>query len=462
MQSSTSSGKNFSPATRMSAFFRPFRWRAPDRSRNPRSPVRNQPSRSTCSAQAPRRVVGGEEPVAPHRDLAQRLRGQPRAFVREHRDGVAGNGAAHRGRGQTFGAQVDARQTRLDDAVGLADRNAIDRLEAFHHRRRDRRRRGQGHANARQRLARPEIGHALEVQGRRVQHARAEAARAVHDRLRQRVGAQQDVGAGAHVRDDRDREVIGERQHPEDAVLLAEFEHAIGRLDARGGRLVGQDDALAPRRRAGREPDERGIELGELRGALGAAIDPLKRIAVAVAAPHDRAARRRVGVAGRARQRRRLRPRDAAVQLHLAHDLRDLGGREVAGERHEAGARGEQAERRRQIGEIVRGEQPDPLAGLDSLGLEERGDPLGFAGELAVAHGSARPHVGDGAPRRVSRRRREQDLGEVHRASAQRATARPTASPAARHVPITRAEPSASCVALMQRPATKRFSTSRA
>ena len=270
------------------------------------------------------------------------------------------------------------------------------------------------------------------------------------------------MGAGADVRRDRDREVVGEGKHPQDAILLAELEDTVGGLHARGGRLVGQHDALAPRGRSRRESDEGGVQLGELHRGLGAAIDPLERIALALAALHDRAACGGVGVAGRARERRGLRPREAAVQLHLADDLRDLGRREVAGERHEAGARGEQAERGGQIREIVRGQEPDTLAGLDALGLEECGQPLGFAGELAIAHGPPRPHVGDRAARRMALGRREENLGEVHRPSAQRAAARPTASPAARHVPITRAEPSASCVALMQRPATKRFSTSRA
>jgi len=270
------------------------------------------------------------------------------------------------------------------------------------------------------------------------------------------------MGAGANVGCDRDREMIGEGQHPQDAVLLAELEHAVGRLHARGGRFVGQDDALAARRRSRRESDERGVQLGELRRGLGLAIDPLERVALALAALHDRPARRRVGVVGRERQRRGLRPRQAAVQLYLTHDCRDLGRRQVAGQRHEAGARGQQAERGRQVGEIVRGQEPDALSRSDALGLEDRGQPLGFPGELAIAHGPARPHVGDGAARRVPLGGREEDLGEVHRASAQRAAARPTASPAARQVPITRAEPSASCVALMQRPATKRFSTSRA
>ena len=114
---------------------------------------------------------------------------------------------------------------------------------------------------------RPEVGHALEVQGRRVQHARAEAAGSVHDRFRQGVGAQQDVGARADVRRDRDREVIGEGQHPEDAILFAELEHAIGRLDARGGRFVGEHDALAPGGRPGREADERGVQLANSGGA---------------------------------------------------------------------------------------------------------------------------------------------------------------------------------------------------
>ena len=49
-----------------------------------------------------------------------------------------------------------------------------------------------------------------------------------------------------------------------------------------------------------------------------------------------------------------------------------------------------------------------------------------------------------------------------YRPSAWRAAAIPAASPVARQVPITRADPRASWDALMQRPATRRFSTSRA
>ena len=134
-------------------------------------------------------------------------------------------------------------------------------------------------------------------------------------------------------------------------------------------------------------------------------------------------------MAGRARQRCGLRPREAPVQLHLADDLRDLDGREVARERDEARARGEQAERGGQIREVVRGQKADALAGLDTFGLEQRRQPLGLASELAVADRPARAHVGDRAARRVSLGRREQDLREVHRASAQRAAARPPAPP---------------------------------
>ena len=270
------------------------------------------------------------------------------------------------------------------------------------------------------------------------------------------------MGAGADVRGDRDGEVIGERQHPQDPVFFAELEHAIGGLDARKRGFVRQHHALASRRGPGREPDERGVQLVELGRGLGATLDPLERVAVALAALDDRAARGFVGMARRARKRRSLRPGNAPVQLHLAHDLRDLGRREVTGEGNEAGARGEQAKRRRHIREVVRGQEPDSLAGLDALRLEEGGHPLDLAGQLAVAHGPARTHVGDGAARRVPLGGREEKVGEIHFASARRAAARPTASPVARQVPITRAEPSASCVALMQRPATNRLSTSRA
>src|SRR5438128_1649794 len=89
----------------------------------------------------------------------------------------------------------------------------------------------------------------------------------------------------------------------------------------------------------------------------GAAIEPLKREAVALAALHD-LARERVG----------LRPGETAVQPDLADDLRDLGGCEVARERDEARPRGEQAERGWDIREVVRGQEPDPLAGFDARG----------------------------------------------------------------------------------------------
>jgi hypothetical protein len=69
----------------------------------------------------------------------------------------------------------------------------------------------------------PRFAMPLEVQRRGVEHARVRRRSAVDDRLRQRIGAQQDVRAGADVRGDRDREVIGERQHPEDSILFAEL-----------------------------------------------------------------------------------------------------------------------------------------------------------------------------------------------------------------------------------------------
>jgi hypothetical protein len=155
--------------------------------------------------------------------------------------------------------------------------------------------------------------------------------------------------------------VIGQRQHPQDAILFTELEHAVGGLDARHGRFVREHHTLAARRGPGSEPDEGGVQLVELGGGLRAAVDPLEPIAVALAALHDRAARGFVRVARRTRKRRGFRPREAPVELHLAHDLGDFAGRQVAGERHEAGARGQQAECGWQVREVVRGQKPDPL-----------------------------------------------------------------------------------------------------
>ena len=61
----------------------------------------------------------------------------------------------------------------------------------------------------------------LEVKRRRVEHGGPERRVASHEGGGQRVGTDEDVRAGSHVRDDRHGEVIGEREHPEDPVVRA-------------------------------------------------------------------------------------------------------------------------------------------------------------------------------------------------------------------------------------------------
>ena len=292
------------------------------------------------------------------------------------------------------------------------------------------------------------------MERRGVEHARLETVDRVDHGTGKRVGAHEDVGPGPNVRHDRDGEVIGEREDPQDPVLFAEREHPVGGLDPRGRGFVRQHHALAPGGGPGGEPDEGGVQRVELGGRLGFTIEPLEPEAVTLAALHVRDARAREDVG--------LGPGEAAVQLDIADDLGGLGGREIAGERDQARARGQEAEGGRHICEIVRRQEPDPLTGLHTVGLEKRAETLRLSRELPVAEGAARPHVGQSSAWGVPLGRRIEKLDQVHCASAYRAAARPTASPVAKQVPITRAEPSASCVALMQRPATKRLSTSRA
>src|SRR2546428_4871495 len=215
----------------------------------------------------------------------------------------------------------------------------------------------------------------------------------------------------------------------------------------------GQRTTTAGRAR-GAAAEAGGFQRVELGGGLGVTSEPLEREAVALAALHDRG--------GRALERAGLGPGEAAVQLDLAHELGGLVGREIAGERDQARARVQKPEGGRHICEIVRGQEPDPLTGPHTMSLEKCADALRLSRELSVAEGAARPHVGHGSAWGVPLGRPIEKLDQVHRASAYRAAARPTASPVAKQVPITRADPSASCVALMQRPATKRLSTSRA
>src|SRR5206468_6729979 len=96
--------------------------------------------------------------------------------------------------------------------------------------------------------------------------------------------------------------------------------------------------ALAPRGGAGGEPDERGVQRVELVRGPPVAIEPREGEIGALTALQD-------GVTGAGR-RVGPRPGEAAVQLHLAHDLGDLRGREVAGERDQAPAGGEEPEGR--------------------------------------------------------------------------------------------------------------------
>ena len=99
------------------------------------------------------------------------------------------------------------------------------------------------------------------------------------------------------------------------------------------------------------------------------------------------------------------------------------------------------------------------MTARDALGSQERGDAVGLPDEIAVRHRAPAPDVGHRGPLRVRLRRSIDHVSERHPRSpdapaAYRVAAKPAASPVARHVPITRADPSASCVALMHRPAT--------
>jgi len=337
-------------------------------------------------AKPPGHIVRREEAVPPHRDLPKRPRVLAHPLVGEHGDLVAGHGKAHGGGREVPGSHVDAGQTGFDDAVGLADRHAVARFEAIDHGRRDRRAGREAEPHARQRLAPSEVAHALEVERGGIEHAGLEPADRVDECPGEGVGAQENVSPGPHIGDDRHREVIRERQHPEDAVLLAEAQDGVGGLDPGRRGLVRQHDTFAARGCPGGEPDEGGVQPSELRRAFGATVDPPEREPVAHAARHDRRALR-------AEERIRLGPGQAAVQLDLGHDLGGLHRREVTGERGQAGAGGQQPEGGGQVREVVRGHEPDPLTGPHALGDQECGDSLRFTSQLPVAHRTARPHV---------------------------------------------------------------------
>jgi hypothetical protein len=57
--------------------------------------------------------------------LAHRLSRQRPSFVGEHGDLVSGNRRTHRCGSEPLPAGVDARQTRFDESVRLADRHAV-------------------------------------------------------------------------------------------------------------------------------------------------------------------------------------------------------------------------------------------------------------------------------------------------------------------------------------------------
>jgi hypothetical protein len=329
------------------------------------------------------------------------------ALLREHGDLIPGDDATDRVGRQTIGSRIDAGQPCLDDPVGLADRHTVYRCEALHDRRRDRRAGRQRQPDGVEPTRRDEAAHAFEVERGRIEHTRAQSLDRLDDASREGVGAQQDVGAGPHVGDDRDREVIGQRQHPENAVLFVEAQHPIGGLDASRGRLVGQHDALAGGRRPRGEADEGRVEATEGVRTFHPASDPLEREPVAFPTREShgsRGSRERVGPG----------PGQTAVHRHVPDDLLDFRWRVVGGDGDQARAGGQEAERRGQVGRAIGGQEGDPLAGHDAVLDQERGNALHFTAEIRVGEAMSRAHIGHGRAARVSPRRRVDELGQIH------------------------------------------------
>jgi len=174
-----------------------------------------------------------------------------------------------------------------------------------------------------------------------------------------RVGAQEDVGSGPHVGDDR---------------------------PPRSGRRAAAPRGCGPGRRSavrGPRPPPCGRGLVDRTTPLLLAVVPeVNRMkagfscwnSAGPAAPRSvhwnptRRTRRPTGIArpsapGADPPRARRDSRSAG----LGHDLSRLRRREVARERGQAGAGRQEAEGGGQVGEAVRRHEPDPLAGLDTL-----------------------------------------------------------------------------------------------
>ena len=239
-------------------------------------------------AEHPGRVVRGKEAGAADPDLARQPGVEALAVARAHRHLVPRDGPPYRCRVETMRPRVDAGQPRLDDPVGLAERESARRLEALDHAARSRRACRQRQPQAAQTGPRAETGDPLDVRRRSVEHGGPMALDRVDDAPGERVRAEQHVGAGPDIGDDGDGEVIGERKDPGDAVVRSEGEHVVGRLHACERRVMRQDDALAGGRGPRRESDEGGIEIEESRGSRPGAIDPLESKPVALAARDGR------------------------------------------------------------------------------------------------------------------------------------------------------------------------------
>ncbi len=238
------------------------------------------------------------------------------------------------------------------------------------------------------------------------------------------------MGARTHVGRNRDREVIRERQRPEHAILRTEAEHGVGRVDARQDIRVREHHALPIGRRPRRKADERCVDRVESAGGGPIAIDPGENGSF-------------VGEA------------NDAVHVGFVEHGRDFGRAKRRRDRHETRACREHAERRRHVAEDVVGDQPDAVSPPDAVEAKPVGRARDLRRERRIVERAPGREVGERGPGSVARRARGEHVGQRHRARS--AASRPTASPTARQVPMTRAEPIASCDALMHRPAASRF-----
>ena len=92
------------------------------------------------------------------------------------------------------------------------------------------------------------------VEGRGVEHGRARARAELEHGSRERACGQQDGGAAREIEQDRHHEVMRHREEPEDAIVGSDREAPVRGFETREDRRVPEDDALAPVRRARREP----------------------------------------------------------------------------------------------------------------------------------------------------------------------------------------------------------------